>query len=153
MSALATATRSAVRVTGLRKAFGSEVVLDGIDLEIAEETVFALLGPNGAGKTTTVRILSTLLPAPRLYAAVNEATKRWTSSTISSTLEATAFSTWFSSTSRTAAIRALSSVPWPGSCQSRMTITPVRSPNGPLRPFCSRLSPDRQDAHQLLHTR
>ncbi len=63
MSAVATHTRSAVQVTGLRKSFGEQVVLDGIDLDIAEATVFALLGPNGAGKTTTVRILSTLLPA------------------------------------------------------------------------------------------
>jgi ABC-2 type transport system ATP-binding protein len=55
--------RIAVRVTGLRKAFGEKVVLDGIDLEIAEGTVFALLGPNGAGKTTTVQILSTLIRA------------------------------------------------------------------------------------------
>jgi ABC-2 type transport system ATP-binding protein len=38
-------------------------VLDGIDLNIAEGTVFALLGPNGAGKTTMVRILSTLIRA------------------------------------------------------------------------------------------
>jgi ABC-2 type transport system ATP-binding protein len=50
---------AAVRVTGLRKAFGDKLVLDGIDLEIAEASVFALLGPNGAGKTTTVQILST----------------------------------------------------------------------------------------------
>src|ERR1700733_6336308 len=56
-------TRLAVQVTGLRKAFGTKVVLDGIDLAIAEGTVFALLGPNGAGKTTTVQILSTLLRA------------------------------------------------------------------------------------------
>jgi ABC-2 type transport system ATP-binding protein len=56
-------TRSAVKAVGLRKAFGDKVVLDGIDLDIAEGTVFALLGPNGAGKTTTVQILSTLLPA------------------------------------------------------------------------------------------
>ena len=55
--------RIAVRVTGLRKSFGTQVVLDGIDLEVAEGTVFALLGPNGAGKTTMVRILSTLIPA------------------------------------------------------------------------------------------
>jgi ABC-2 type transport system ATP-binding protein len=54
---------SALSITGLRKAFGEQVVLDGIDLEIAEGTVFALLGPNGAGKTTIVRILSTLIPA------------------------------------------------------------------------------------------
>jgi ABC-2 type transport system ATP-binding protein len=55
--------RIAVRVMGLRKAFGEKVVLDGIDLEIAEGSVFALLGPNGAGKTTTVQILSTLIRA------------------------------------------------------------------------------------------
>ncbi len=55
--------RIAVRVTGLRKAFGDKVVLDGIDLEIAAGSVVALLGPNGAGKTTTVQILSTLISA------------------------------------------------------------------------------------------
>ena len=53
----------AIRATGLRKSFGDLVVLDGIDLEVAEGTVFALLGPNGAGKTTMVRILSTLILA------------------------------------------------------------------------------------------
>jgi len=59
----AVATRSAIHVTGLRKSYGQQVVLDGIDLDIAEGTVFALLGPNGAGKTTTVHILSTLIDA------------------------------------------------------------------------------------------
>ena len=57
----ATASRSAIRAIGLRKAFGNQIVLDGIDLDVAEGTVFALLGPNGAGKTTTVHILSTLI--------------------------------------------------------------------------------------------
>jgi ABC-2 type transport system ATP-binding protein len=57
------ATRTAVSVTGLRKAYGDKVVLDGVDLNIAEGEVFALLGPNGAGKTTMVRILSTLIQA------------------------------------------------------------------------------------------
>ena len=56
-------TRVAIAVRGLRKSFGDHVVLDGIDLDIAEGSVFALLGPNGAGKTTTVRILSTLISA------------------------------------------------------------------------------------------
>jgi ABC-2 type transport system ATP-binding protein len=56
-------TRSAVVVTGLRKSYGDHLVLDGVDLNVAEGTVFALLGPNGSGKTTTVRILSTLLSA------------------------------------------------------------------------------------------
>jgi ABC-2 type transport system ATP-binding protein len=53
----------AISALGLRKSFGEQVVLDGIDLDVPEGTVFALLGPNGSGKTTTVRILSTLLPA------------------------------------------------------------------------------------------
>ena len=54
-------SQSAIHVAGLRKSYGDHVVLDGIDLDVAEGTVFALLGPNGAGKTTMVRILSTLL--------------------------------------------------------------------------------------------
>jgi ABC-2 type transport system ATP-binding protein len=53
----------AIRATGLRKSFGDKLVLDGIDLEVPEGTVFSLLGPNGAGKTTTVHILSTLIGA------------------------------------------------------------------------------------------
>jgi ABC-2 type transport system ATP-binding protein len=55
------ATRTAVSVTGLRKAYGEKVVLDDVDLSIREGEVFGLLGPNGAGKTTMVRILSTLI--------------------------------------------------------------------------------------------
>lgn len=51
----------AITTTGLRKSFGDTVVLDGIDLAVAEGTVFALLGPNGAGKTTMIHILTTLL--------------------------------------------------------------------------------------------
>jgi ABC-2 type transport system ATP-binding protein len=53
----------AIAVAGLCKSFGDNVVLDGIDLTVAEGTIFALLGPNGAGKTTMVQILSTLIPA------------------------------------------------------------------------------------------
>jgi ABC-2 type transport system ATP-binding protein len=43
--------------TGLRKAYGEDVVLDGIDLRVPAGTVLALLGPNGAGKTSTVEAL------------------------------------------------------------------------------------------------
>ncbi|MGI8562458.1 MAG: ATP-binding cassette domain-containing protein [Candidatus Dormibacter sp.] len=57
------ASGPAVRVAGLTKSYGDKLVLDGIDLEVAEGTVFALLGPNGAGKTTMVQILSTLITA------------------------------------------------------------------------------------------
>ena len=53
----------AISATGIRKAYGDHVVLDGVDLTVAEGTVFALLGPNGAGKTTMVQILSTLISA------------------------------------------------------------------------------------------
>ena len=52
-----------IETRGLRKSFGDHVVLDGIDLDVAEGTIFALLGPNGAGKTTMVQILSTLIGA------------------------------------------------------------------------------------------
>jgi len=58
-----TRSHPAIVATGLRKAFGDQLVLDGVDLDVAEGTIFALLGPNGAGKTTIVQILSTLLPA------------------------------------------------------------------------------------------
>jgi ABC-2 type transport system ATP-binding protein len=53
----------AIDVRGLRKSYGDHLVLDGIDLNVAEGTIFALLGPNGAGKTTAVQILSTLITA------------------------------------------------------------------------------------------
>jgi ABC-2 type transport system ATP-binding protein len=53
----------AISATGLGKSFGAKVVLDGIDLAVAQGSIFALLGPNGAGKTTAVQILSTLIPA------------------------------------------------------------------------------------------
>jgi ABC-2 type transport system ATP-binding protein len=52
-----------IETRGLRKSFGDHVVLDGIDLDVPEGTIFALLGPNGAGKTTMVQILSTLIDA------------------------------------------------------------------------------------------
>ncbi|MGC0419896.1 ATP-binding cassette domain-containing protein [Embleya sp. AB8] len=54
---------SAISAVGLSKSYGDKLVLDGVDLDIPEGTVFALLGPNGAGKTTTVQILSTLIAA------------------------------------------------------------------------------------------
>jgi ABC-2 type transport system ATP-binding protein len=56
-------TTNAIEVRGLRKSYGKQVVLDGIDLDVPEGSVFALLGPNGAGKTTAVHILTTLISA------------------------------------------------------------------------------------------
>jgi ABC-2 type transport system ATP-binding protein len=56
---------SAIQTEGLVKSFTDQVVLDSIDLDVAQGRVFALLGPNGAGRTTTVHILSTLLRPDR----------------------------------------------------------------------------------------
>jgi ABC-2 type transport system ATP-binding protein len=53
----------AISATGLRKAYGDHLVLDGVDLDVTAGTVFSLLGPNGAGKTTMVKILTTLITA------------------------------------------------------------------------------------------
>ena len=52
----------AVETSGLVKRYDKEVLaVDGIDLAIPTNTIYALLGPNGAGKTTTVSILTTLI--------------------------------------------------------------------------------------------
>jgi ABC-2 type transport system ATP-binding protein len=51
----------AITALDVRKSFGDNVVLDGVELTVETGSVFALLGPNGAGKTTMVRILATLL--------------------------------------------------------------------------------------------
>ena len=47
----------AIAVRGLRKSYGDNIAVAGLDLEVRRGEVFALLGPNGAGKTTTVEIL------------------------------------------------------------------------------------------------
>ncbi|GGO19006.1 multidrug ABC transporter ATP-binding protein [Micromonospora parathelypteridis] len=47
----------AVRVRGLRMAYGEQEVLRGIDLTVDRGEIVALLGPNGAGKSTTIEIL------------------------------------------------------------------------------------------------
>jgi len=50
-----------IKTKNLKKSFGDNHVLRGINFEVPRGTMLALLGPNGAGKTTMVRILSTLL--------------------------------------------------------------------------------------------
>jgi ABC-2 type transport system ATP-binding protein len=56
-----TQSSAAITARAIRKSFGDQVALDGVDLEVDQGTIFALLGANGAGKTTLVKILSTLL--------------------------------------------------------------------------------------------
>src|SRR5829696_4083467 len=48
---------AAIRVDGLRKAYGATEAVAGISFKVVEGECFALLGPNGAGKTTTLEIL------------------------------------------------------------------------------------------------
>ena len=49
-----------VRITGLRKSFGSLTVLDGIDLEVARGERVSIIGPSGSGKTTLLRCINYL---------------------------------------------------------------------------------------------
>ena len=49
-----------IKVEGLSKAFGSQKVLDHLDLEIRKGEVVALIGSSGAGKSTFLRSLNYL---------------------------------------------------------------------------------------------
>lgn len=48
---------AAIALSGLRKAYGPTVAVDGVDLVVAPGEVVALLGPNGAGKSTTIDMM------------------------------------------------------------------------------------------------
>lgn len=52
---------AAITSTQLRRAFGDNVAVDGVDLEVPPGEIYGFLGPNGAGKSTTVKMLCTLL--------------------------------------------------------------------------------------------
>ncbi|MBC8094007.1 MAG: ATP-binding cassette domain-containing protein, partial [Pseudonocardia sp.] len=49
---------SAIRTVGLTKRYGELTALDGVSLDLAENTIHALLGRNGAGKTTLMQVLT-----------------------------------------------------------------------------------------------
>jgi ABC-2 type transport system ATP-binding protein len=52
----------AVEARGLVKRYGDDVLaVNGVDLSIPSNSIYALLGPNGAGKTTTLSMLTTLI--------------------------------------------------------------------------------------------
>ncbi|MFL5561004.1 MAG: ABC transporter ATP-binding protein [Gemmatimonadaceae bacterium] len=50
----------AIRVTGLRKAYGRQLAVDDISLDVESGEIFGLVGPNGAGKTTTMECVEGL---------------------------------------------------------------------------------------------
>jgi ABC-2 type transport system ATP-binding protein len=45
-----TQSSAAITARGIRKSFGEHTVLDDVDLEVDQGTIFALLGPNGAAR-------------------------------------------------------------------------------------------------------
>ena len=51
----------AITTTGLSKAFGDLLAVDGIDLAVPRGSFYGFLGPNGAGKSTTIKCLTGLL--------------------------------------------------------------------------------------------
>ncbi len=51
-----------IEARGLRKAFGTTIALDGIDLQVEEGRILGLIGPNGAGKTTALNAMLGLIP-------------------------------------------------------------------------------------------
>jgi polar amino acid transport system ATP-binding protein len=69
---------SALRLEGIHKSFGTNEVLRGIDLELAEHEVVCLIGASGSGKSTLLRCVNLLEPldAGRIWLAGEEITRR-----------------------------------------------------------------------------
>jgi len=51
-----------IEARGLRKAFGTTIALDGLDLRVEQGRILGLIGPNGAGKTTALNAILGLTP-------------------------------------------------------------------------------------------
>lgn len=67
----AVATRNAIEVRGLTKAFGQTVAVDRINLGIPTGSFYGLVGRNGAGKTTTISMVSGMLQPTEGMAFIN----------------------------------------------------------------------------------
>jgi polar amino acid transport system ATP-binding protein len=69
---------AALEIEGLRKSFGTNLVLDGIDLSVGEHEVVCLIGSSGSGKSTLLRCINLLEPvdAGRIAVAGEEITRR-----------------------------------------------------------------------------
>jgi polar amino acid transport system ATP-binding protein len=66
-----------LRLEGVRKSFGDNLVLDGIDLEVPTGEVLVVIGPSGSGKSTLLRCVNLLEPiqAGRIFFEGEEITQ------------------------------------------------------------------------------
>lgn len=51
-----------LKVSGVKKSFGGNYVLQGIDLEVKPGRIYQMIGPNGCGKTTLINVISGMYP-------------------------------------------------------------------------------------------
>jgi ABC-type polar amino acid transport system ATPase subunit len=67
-----------VRLEGVQKSFGDNLVLDGIDLSVALGEVLVVIGPSGSGKSTLLRCINLLEPiqAGRIFLEGDEITRK-----------------------------------------------------------------------------
>jgi polar amino acid transport system ATP-binding protein len=67
-----------VRLEAVRKSFGDNLVLDGIDLDVATGEVLTIIGPSGSGKSTLLRCVNLLEPVDsgRIFLEGEEITRR-----------------------------------------------------------------------------
>jgi polar amino acid transport system ATP-binding protein len=79
-AAVAPVTEPFIRLEGVRKSFGDNLVLDGIDLEVGQGEVLVVIGPSGSGKSTLLRCVNLLEPldSGRIYFEGEEISRRGT---------------------------------------------------------------------------
>ena len=67
-----------VRLEGVRKSFGDNLVLDGIDLTVSQGEVLVIIGPSGSGKSTLLRCVNLLEPiqAGKVFLEGEEITRK-----------------------------------------------------------------------------
>jgi polar amino acid transport system ATP-binding protein len=75
-----TAASSVVRLEDVRKSFGDNLVLDGIDLDVAPRETLVIIGASGSGKSTLLRCINLLEPldSGRIFFEGEEITRRGT---------------------------------------------------------------------------
>jgi hypothetical protein len=113
-------TDTVVVARGLRSAYGDNVAVDGVDLQVRPGEIFGLLGPNGAGKTTTVECLQGSGAAAMARCACSGSTPTPTATSCDDA-SAPSFRPRRCPTACTSARRS--------SCSPGRAMTPSRSPN------------------------